>query len=590
MSTNGLSPFSLLVFATPDGNGAQTELAMLPLVMGLLGGLALFLYGMDKMSESLKAVAGERMKSILARLTTNRVTGALTGAFVTAVIQSSSVTTVLVVGFVTAGLMSVSQSVGIIMGANIGTTITAQIIAFKVTKYALLIVAAGFAMLFLGKRERTRHHGAGIMGLGLVFFGMGVMGEAMAPLRSYQPFLDAMIRMENPAVGILVAALFTGLIQSSSATTGIVIVMASQGLITLTAGIALILGANIGTCVTALLASIGKPREAQRAGAVHVLFNVLGVAIWVPFIPQLAQLVTWVSPGSPELVGTARLAAETPRQIANAHTVFNVINTLLFLPFAGLLARLVEWLVPDRPLEEERLVRAKYLDEELLSTPSLALDRARLEILHMGDRVREMMEAILPAMLTGTRESLHAVAEMDDAVDLLHGKIITYLGKISRRSLTEEQTREFLNLMEAANDLENIGDIIETNLVMLGGERIDERVTISKPTKQVITEFHNTVLRALEAAMQAVTQKSVEAAEVVVQMKKEINRLAESAAIHQAQRLVAGEPKRLPAYTVEMDILQNLKRIFYFTKRMSRAVIPSENLRQESRRESIGAG
>jgi phosphate:Na+ symporter len=590
MSTNGLSPFSLLVFATPDGNGAQTELAMLPLVMGLLGGLALFLYGMDKMSESLKAVAGERMKSILARLTTNRVTGALTGAFVTAVIQSSSVTTVLVVGFVTAGLMSVSQSVGIIMGANIGTTITAQIIAFKVTKYALLIVAAGFAMLFLGKRERTRHHGAGIMGLGLVFFGMGVMGEAMAPLRSYQPFLDAMIRMENPAVGILVAALFTGLIQSSSATTGIVIVMASQGLITLTAGIALILGANIGTCVTALLASIGKPREAQRAGVVHVLFNVLGVAIWVPFIPQLAQLVTWVSPGSPELVGTARLAAETPRQIANAHTVFNVINTLLFLPFAGLLARLVEWLVPDRPLEEERLVRAKYLDEELLSTPSLALDRARLEILHMGDRVREMMEAILPAMLTGTRESLHAVAEMDDAVDLLHGKIITYLGKISRRSLTEEQTREFLNLMEAANDLENIGDIIETNLVMLGGERIDERVTISKPTKQVITEFHNTVLRALEAAMQAVTQKSVEAAEVVVQMKKEINRLAESAAIHQAQRLVAGEPKRLPAYTVEMDILQNLKRIFYFTKRMSRAVIPSENLRQESRRESIGAG
>jgi phosphate:Na+ symporter len=258
MSTNGLSPFSLLVFATPDGNGAQTELAMLPLVMGLLGGLALFLYGMDKMSESLKAVAGERMKSILARLTTNRVTGALTGAFVTAVIQSSSVTTVLVVGFVTAGLMSVSQSVGIIMGANIGTTITAQIIAFKVTKYALLIVAAGFAMLFLGKRERTRHHGAGIMGLGLVFFGMGVMGEAMAPLRSYQPFLDAMIRMENPAVGILVAALFTGLIQSSSATTGIVIVMASQGLITLTAGIALILGANIGTCVTALLASIGR--------------------------------------------------------------------------------------------------------------------------------------------------------------------------------------------------------------------------------------------------------------------------------------------------------------------------------------------
>jgi phosphate:Na+ symporter len=571
-------PISFVLAAEIGESSGTLNVSML--LMGLFGGLALFLFGMEQMSESLKAVAGERMKSILSRLTSNRLMGAITGAFVTAVIQSSSVTTVLVVGFITAGLMSLSQSIGIIMGANVGTTITAQIIAFKITKFALLMVTVGFGMLFFGKRERIRQYGTGLMGLGLVFFGMSVMGEAMKPLRSYQPFLDWMIQMETPAVGILVGALFTALIQSSSATTGIVIVMASQGLIALTAGIAVIFGANIGTCITALLASIGKPREALRASMVHVLFNSAGVIIWLPFIDQLANLVAGFSPVAQDLSGTAKLAAESPRQIANAHTVFNIANTLVFLPLAGQFARLVEKLVPDRSMEEERLVRAKYLDEELLSTPSLALDRARLEILHLGDLVMEMMHQILPAMLSGEREDLDQIAEMDDGVDLLHGQIVIYLGKISRHPLTEGQTAEFLKLMETTNDLENIGDIIETNLVMLGNDRIDEQVLISEPTQEVIREFHGVVTRALAAAMQAATQKSEEAAQVVIDMKGEINRLADSAAIHQARRLVAEEPNRLPAYTVEMDILQNLKRIYYFAKRMARLVVPSEDLRE----------
>ena len=560
--------------------GSSNSLNVFMLLMGLLGGLALFLFGMDQMSESLKAVAGERMKSILSKLTSNRLMGAVTGAFVTAVIQSSSVTTVLVVGFITAGLMSLSQSIGIIMGANVGTTITAQIIAFKVTKFALLMIAGGFGMMFFGKREKIRQYGTGLMGLGLVFFGMSVMGDAMEPLRSYQPFLDWMIQMETPVVGILVGALFTALVQSSSATTGIVIVMASQGLISLAAGIAVIFGANIGTCVTALLAAIGKPREALRASMVHVFFNGAGVLLWLPFIGYLADLVTSFSPVSQDLSGTAKLAAESPRQIANAHTVFNIANTLLFIPFAGQLARLVEKIVPDRPLDEERLVRAKYLDEELLSTPSLALDRARLEILHLGDLVMEMMRQILPAMVSGEREELQQVAELDDGVDILHGQIVTYLGKISRHTLTEDQTAEFLKLMETTNDLENIGDIIETNLVMLGNDRIDEQVSISDPTQEVIREFHGAVTKALLAAMQAATQKSEAAAQVVIDMKGEINRLADSAAVHQARRLVAEEPNRLPAYTVEMDILQNLKRIYYFAKRMARLVVPSEDLRE----------
>ncbi len=568
----------LLQDGSPPPAVGTAELDLFPLLMGLLGGLALFLFGMEQLGDALKAVAGDRMRTILAKLTTNRITGALTGAFVTAVIQSSSVTTVLVVGFITAGLMSMSQSIGVIMGANIGTTITAQIIAFKITKYALLMIFAGFAIMFTAQRERRRQQGAGLMGLGLIFFGMSVMSDAMVPLRTYQPFIDWMIRLENPAFGILVGALFTALVQSSSATTALVIVMASQGLITLPAGIALAFGANIGTCVTALLASIGKPREALRAAAVHVLFNVAGVLVWVGLVDYLAAFVTSISPTAEGLAGAAKLASETPRQVANAHTIFNAANTLLFLPFASHFARLVERLVPDRPMAEEEVVRARYLDKELLTTPPLALDRVRLEILHMGDRAKAMLAAILPALLRGEREDLDAIAAMDDAVDELHGKIITYLGHISQQTLSEPQTEEHIRLMEAANDLENIGDLIETNLVTIGTRRLDQQVTISDATREVIEEFHAAVSRALDAAMAAVTTKSVEATRVVTAMKQEINRLSDSAAIHQAQRLVAEEPNRLPAYTVEMGILENLKRIYYFTKRMARAAVPVEHL------------
>jgi phosphate:Na+ symporter len=414
------------------------------------------------------------------------------------------------------------------------------------------------------------------MGLGLVFFGMGVMGDAMAPLRSYQLFLDWMARMENPALGILAGTLFTALVQSSSATTGVVIVMANQGFISLPAGIALAFGANTGTCVTALLATIGKPRESVRAAIVHVIFNVAGVVLWIGFIDELASLVTSLSPSASGLTGMERMAAETPRQIANAHTVFNVANTFAFLPFASQFARLVEWLVPDRPLEEEEVVRAKYLDFELLATPSLAFDRAVLEILRLGDRVRDMMVAIQPAMLTGSRESLAKVAKMDDGVDALHGQIVTYLGKISQQPLSEAQTNELLKLMETANDLESIGDIIETNLVALGRQRIAHGLSVSVATKEVIKQFHTAVTGALDQALIAMTQKDEKAAGDVVSMKQEINRLANSAALHEARRLVAKEPNRLPAYTIEMDMIENLKRIYYFCKRIAREIASSQ--------------
>jgi len=261
--------FPFVVWAASENPG---QLNWLKMAMELFGGLALFLFGMEQMSDALKAAAGDQMKTLLSKLTKNRFSAAISGAFVTSVIQSSSVTTVLVVGFVSAGLMTMSQSIGVIMGANVGTTITAQIVAFKVEKAALLMIAIGFGMIFLSKKENVRQYGNMLMGLGLIFFGMGVTSEGMSPLRSYEPFINLMASMENPFFGILVAAVFTALVQSSSATTGIVIVMASQGFVTLPAGIALAFGANVGTCITAILASLGKPTEAKRASMVHVLF------------------------------------------------------------------------------------------------------------------------------------------------------------------------------------------------------------------------------------------------------------------------------------------------------------------------------
>ncbi|HEC16461.1 MAG TPA: Na/Pi cotransporter family protein [Sedimenticola sp.] len=543
--------------------------------IGLLGGLALFLFGLEQMAEALKAVAGERMKGFLARLTANRFMGAVTGAFVTAIIQSSSVTTVLVVGFISAGLMSLAQSIGVIMGANIGTTITAQIVAFKITKASLAMLAVGFGMLFFSKQEKIILYGRVLMGLGMVFFGMSVMSDAMKPLHSYQPFLDFMVRMEHPLIGILAAALFTGLIQSSSATTGIVVVMASQGFITLPAGIALALGANIGTCVTTILASIGKPREAVRAGVAHILFNVFGVLLWVGFIDQLARLSAWLSPAYEGLSGAARLAAETPRQIANAHTLFNVANTLVFIGFTGPFTRLVEWLVPDKPLEEIPRISPKFLDEALIDTPSLALDRTHLEIARMGRRVREMLQRSMPAILSGDHQTLRRIAKLDDDVDFLHGRVITYLAQISKKSLTETQTRKFTDLMTAANNLENIGDVIETDLVELGHKRIDEGVVISQMTQEVLFQLHQAVAESIDLLLDAL-EGDREAAERVIAMKQHIGRLADAAALHEAKRLAAEEPKRLQAYTIETSIIEKLKRIYYFAKRTARVTLPAE--------------
>jgi len=566
--------FSPLLAVAGGSASQEGEIGWFFLITELLGGLALFLFGMDKMSDALKNVAGEKMKDILAMLSSNRVMGLITGAIVTAVIQSSSVTTVMLVGFVTAGLMSLSQTIGVILGADIGTTITAQIVAFKVTKYALLLVAVGFGMLFISKKEKIQQYGYMIMGLGMLFFGMGVMKDAMEPLRTYQPFIDLMANMSNPILGILISAIFTALVQSSSATMGVVIVLAMQGLITLNAGIALALGANIGTCVTAGIASLGKPREAVRVATTHVLFKVVGVLIILPFIEPFAEFVIYISPAVAEgLTGKAAEASVLPRQVANAHTVFNIGIGVLFLPFVSQFARLVYRIVPDRPIQETKEIRPKYLNELLFHTPSLALDAAQHELKRMGKRVDLMNTAMMPAVLTGDRESLLKVHDMDEEVDVLYKHIVNFLAKVSQLKLNEYQTDKMVKLMEAVNDLENIGDLIEVNMVDLGQRRIEKGFKISALTQQVINTLHVVVSDALKAAVRAVVEEDQAYAKRVISMKTDMNQLVEQARLHQAERLVSEDSGKFEAYSVEVDIIEKLKRIYYHSKRMAKAVV-----------------
>ena len=567
--------------ATADAIGgfgvAAPEPDLLVVMMGLFGGLALFLFGLEQMTGALKAVAGDRLRTVLAKLTVNRLAGVATGAFVTSIIQSSSITTVLVIGFISSGLMSLSQAVGVILGANIGTTITAQILAFKVTKASLALVAVGFGLAFLSKRERLRNHGTGIFSLGLVFLGMTVMSEAMAPLRYYPPFIEWMVRFETPIVGVLVSAIFTGLIQSSSATTGVVIALAGQGLISLPAGIALIFGANVGTCITALLAAIGKPREAIRAACVHLAFNLGGVLIWLGMIDHLAGWVTAVSPKAHELDGIARLAAETPRQIANAHTVFNVANAFVFLPFGGLLARVVERLVPDRPIDAQSEFRARFLDERLTTTPAIALDNVRRELVRLGEFVQQMLEDVLPAVVASDRDALRAVERMDDGVDRLYADIIAYLGRVSEGTLSQSETSQLLDLMSIANALESAGDTLETDLVGRAQAHLRDRVSISPSTTKVISEIHSEVSRALQYVITAIDEGDTEIARRVVEMKPHIQALINAAGKHQATRLIANEDNRLPTYATEIDIIEDLRRVYYYAKRIARVVIESKN-------------
>ncbi|UCC99717.1 MAG: Na/Pi cotransporter family protein, partial [Phycisphaerales bacterium] len=477
----------------------------------------------------------------------------------------------LVVGFISAGLLSLQQSIGVIMGANIGTTITAQIIAFKVTKYALAMIAVGFGAMFFTKQQKWRLYGAMLMGLGMIFLGMGIMSEATKPLRSFDPFIDMMQHMTNPLFGILAAAAFTALVQSSSATTGIVIVLASQGFITLEAGIALAFGANIGTCVTAVLATLGKPREAVQAAAVHLLFNVLGVLIWLPLIGLLTGFVQSISPTHPELEGVMRIAAETPRQIANAHTVFNIANTCLFIWFTGPIARLVTRLIPRRPEVVPEVARPRYLQDAFLETPALALDRIRFETVRFGKHVAQLMSDAGPAIVSGTAEDMDAVVTRTGDNQQLYDAINEYIRRLSAKELTAAETRRLAALTAVASHVQHIAETIGVNQVAIGRERLARDLRFGEKTVEHAIVLSDKMQEAFRLSIQAL--ENPELARQVIAMKQEIQDLVNDIVEHLTQRLVAEDPDRTLLYRLESQAVEIIQRDYYFAKKIAKEIV-----------------
>jgi phosphate:Na+ symporter len=552
-------------------NPPTTTLQWGAVITGMGGGLALFLYGMRKMTESLKIAAGGMMKNMLSRLTANRFSAALAGALVTAVIQSSSVTTVLVVGFISAGLLGFSQSIGLILGANVGTTITAQIIAFKLTKYAMVLIAIGFLVELTATNKRVRHYGSMLMGLGLIFFGMELMSQATLPLRSYEPFINLMQQMESPLIGVLIGALFTAVVQSSAATSGVIIVLAGQGFVSLETGIAMVFGASIGTCVTALAAAIGRPRDALRAAVVHVIFNVLGVLAWYFFIPQLADLARSLSPVADGLTGLARASAEAPRQIANALSLFKVVNAGVAIWFTGPLARLVMKLVPSRPEPESAPIAPRYLDPYYLKHPDMAIDSAGRELHRLGRLVHRMYDQAVPAVTGGSEEQLQAILDLDDDADLLHEAIVEYLGELSLQNLADPQPDRIHRAISSANYLEHIGDVIETSLVKLGRHRLNSGVKLDTATVAALAPVTREAGFALDLVISGLKPETSLNPVMVAQSKTRFRN-----AVQLCQDTVidtlAVDKNRMDAYRLVSELLTSMERIHALCRRIAAAL------------------
>ncbi len=552
------------------------------MIFGLAGGLGLFLFGMDMMSSSLQRSAGGRMRAILGTLTANRYLGAAVGALVTMMIQSSSATTVMLVSFVQAQLMTFAQTLGVILGADIGTTITAQLIAFKLTDYALLMVAVGFVLKFLAKRRRLRHLGDVILGFGLLFFGMAVMSEAMYPLRTYQPFLNLLAGLENPMLGILVGTLFTALIQSSSAFTGVVIVLAQQGFLTLDAGIPLIFGANIGTCVTAGLASLNAGREARRVALAHTLFKVAGVLMVVFWIPAFADFVRSVSPGGAVAHGdTAALAKYIPRQVANAHTIFNVGLALIFLPFTGLFGRLVERLMPERPEPLELRYRPRFLEPGMLQTPTLALNLAKVEILRMAELVRDMATDAIAPFVDNDLEILDDLHEREHEIDDLDTAISDYLLDIGKQDLDEEQTEEVYLMMHVTKQYEFIADIIDKELRPLAHKKARLGADFSPAGRKEVKAYHLKMLKQISRGIEAFREESLDTAEKM--QRKAARYVALETGYRQAHfERVGGEVKESVATSeVHLALMDALRKMNSHSADIARAILQRGEVESE---------
>ncbi len=515
------------------------------IVFTLLGGLGLFIFGMRMMGEGLRKIAGDQLRSILEKLTRNPVTGVLTGALVTVALQSSSATSVMVVGFVNAGLMPLHAAVSVIMGANIGTTVTAQMIAFQLENFGPPAVALGVALTIFPRRKRFRYYGQTILGFGLLFTGMGLMKDAVAPLRASDTLGAWLLRFsEHPAEGVVAGFAMTAIIQSSSATIGLLQALASQGLLPITSALPMIYGENIGTTVTALLSSIGASVAARRAALSHFLFNLVGTAMFIAVTPLILPLIRY-------------MAADPVRQIANTHTIFNLANVVVQLPFIGILVMVVRRVIPGSDVEME--MGPRYLERRLLDSPSVAIEQANREAIRMTGLVREAFICSLDGFFKNDSECMEKVARREALVNLLEHDITAYLVALSKKNLSDREMERVSLLLNNLNDIERVGDHAE-NIAELAEFRLDHNLAMSPKAMEEMGIMSSRCLRILEkteglmqvvsrsVAMQVVAEEElVDRCEMEFR-RRHIARLSTDAC-HPASGMVF------------LDVLSNLERI-----------------------------
>jgi len=517
-------------------------------LLALFAGLALLLYGMQLIGEGLQRAAGSHLRHLLTRMTSTRLAAVGSGALVTAIIQSSSATTLMLIGFVSAGLLTFPQSLGVILGADIGTTVTVQLLAFRVQELSLLLVGVGFATVFFGRRGLVKSLGQVVLGFGFIFLGMKVMNDGLAPLADNELTRQVLVALAgNPFLGLLVGAVLSAGMASSAATIGLTLSLGQQGLLPLSASLPVVLGANIGTCATALAASMRSSSDARRVAVAHIAFKVLGVALVFPFIGPLANLVALTS-------------LDPARQIANTHTFFNVAISALFLPFAPWAARVITALVP----EEERgdnPYRTRYLDDRFLEQPALAVGQAMREALRMGDVAQAMLRDAMVVMRTNNQELLEDVERRDDQLDYLEREIKIFISRLGRETMSPDMARKEIALISFIGNLENIGDIIDKNLMELARKKLYQGRRFSEAGEAELIEFHGMVSKNLERAIAGFAANDRSLAQEVLDQRPVVRQRERELRDSHLARLRRGLAESLETSEIHLDVLTNLKRI-----------------------------
>ena len=520
------------------------------IAISLIGGLGMFLYGMNVMGDGLQKAAGEKLKKIIEMLTTNRIMGVLVGTLVTAIIQSSSATTVMTIGFVNAGIMSLQQAVGVIMGANIGTTVTAQLVSFNIEKYAPIAIGIGMVFWFFTKKKNIKNISEILIGFGILFVGMNFMKEAAAPVSEMSQVHDAMLYLsKNPVLGILAGFLITGTIQSSSASIGILIVLASQGLLPITAALPVLYGDNIGTCVTSLLSTIGASRNARRAAIMHLCFNVIGTLLFIIVLSKpIIALVTSIDP------------TNVPRQIANAHTLFNVVNVIVLLPFSTYLVKLATKLVPYTEDEDlENIQTTKFLDERILETPSIALSNTVDEVIRMASRSTRALNSAYDAVKTFSHEKREKTFEYERMINTLQLDITNYLFALSNRNLSDIERIKADVLFHIVNDIERVGDHAD-NIAEISQFMEDKKVIFTEDARNELDTIFELASKNFYDSITALKTSDFELAATITEREREINILEQNARNSHMARLHAGTCS-VEAGIYFLDIISNLERI-----------------------------